>query len=329
MSGKMQDGMNISFNKSLVMNELPSGDALKVRLGNWLLDNPVIPASGTFGYGYEFAELYDINCLGTFSFKGTTLEPRFGNPTPRIAECPAGIINSIGLQNPGVDAVINSELPRLQRCFSKQVIANVSGFSIHEYTEVAARFNECEQVGIIEVNISCPNVHNGGMSFGTTCDAAAEVTKAVKAVVQKPIFIKLSPNVTDIVSIAKACEDAGADGLSLINTLMGMRIDLHRRTPVIANKKGGFSGSAIFPVALKTVYDVYEAVKIPIMGIGGVSSADDVLEMMLAGAAAVQIGAANLIEPYICRDIIRELPSTMKKYGINKLEDIIGGAHNG
>ena len=304
MSGKMQDGMNISFNKSLVMNELPSGDALKVRLGNWLLDNPVIPASGTFGYGYEFAELYDINCLGTFSFKGTTLEPRFGNPTPRIAECPAGIINSIGLQNPGVDAVINNELPRLKRCFSKQVIANVSGFSIHEYTEVAARFNECEQVGIIEVNISCPNVHNGGMSFGTTCDAAAEVTKAVKAVVQKPIFIKLSPNV-------------------------GMRIDLHRRTPVIANKKGGFSGSAIFPVALKTVYDVYEAVKIPIMGIGGVSSADDVLEMMLAGAAAVQIGAANLIEPYICRDIIRELPSTMKKYGINKLEDIIGGAHNG
>ena len=329
MSGKMQDGMNISFNKSLVMNELPSGDALKVRLGNWLLDNPVIPASGTFGYGYEFAELYDINCLGTFSFKGTTLEPRFGNPTPRIAECPAGIINSIGLQNPGVDAVINNELPRLKRCFSKQVIANVSGFSIHEYTEVAARFNECEQVGIIEVNISCPNVHNGGMSFGTTCDAAAEVTKAVKAVVQKPIFIKLSPNVTDIVSIAKACEDAGADGLSLINTLMGMRIDLHRRTPVIANKKGGFSGSAIFPVALKTVYDVYEAVKIPIMGIGGVSSADDVLEMMLAGAAAVQIGAANLIEPYICRDIIRELPSTMKKYGINKLEDINGGAHNG
>mgnify|MGYP000801839659 FL=1 len=329
MSSKMQDGMNISFNKSLVTNELPSGDALKVRLGNWLLDNPVIPASGTFGYGYEFAELYDINCLGTFSFKGTTLEPRFGNPTPRIAECPAGIINSIGLQNPGVDAVINNELPRLKRCFSKQVIANVSGFSIHEYTEVAARFNECEQVGIIEVNISCPNVHNGGMSFGTDPKAAAEVTRAVKAVTTKPLILKLSPNVTNIVEIAKACEDAGADGISLINTMLGMRIDLHRRKPVIANVMGGFSGPAIFPIAVRMVYQVSQAVNIPVIGMGGVSSADDVIEMMLAGATAVEVGAANLVDPFACKNIIEALPKAMKKYKINNLNEIIGGAHNG
>ena len=329
MSGKMQDGMNISFNKSIEMNELPSGDALKVRLGNWLLDNPVIPASGTFGYGYEFAELYDINCLGTFSFKGTTLEPRFGNPTPRIAECPAGIINSIGLQNPGVDAVINNELPRLKRCFSKQVIANVSGFSIHEYTEVAARFNECEQVGIIEVNISCPNVHNGGMSFGTDPKAAAEVTKAVKAVTTKPVILKLSPNVTNIVDIAKACEDSGADGISLINTMLGMRIDLRRRKPVIANVMGGFSGPAIFPIAVRMVYQVSQAVKIPVIGMGGVSSADDVIEMMLAGATAVEVGAANLVDPFACKNIIETLPKAMEEYGINNLNEIIGGTHNG
>lgn len=329
MNNEIKCNHNAEYTANNIAADCSELSALKVCLGDWELDNPVIPASGTFGYGYEFAELYDINCLGTFSFKGTTLEPRFGNPTPRIAECPSGIINSIGLQNPGVDAVISTELPRLKKCFSKKVIANVSGFSLHEYVEVAARLSECEQVGLIEVNISCPNVHNGGMSFGTTCEAAAEVTKAVKAAANKPIYIKLSPNVTDIVSIAKACEDAGADGLSLINTLMGMRIDLRRKTPVIANKKGGFSGKAIFPVALKTVYEVYEAVKIPIMGIGGVSSAEDVLEMMLAGATAVQIGAANLVDPYACRDIIHALPAAMKKYGISKLKDIIGGAHNG
>ncbi|MCH5278208.1 MAG: dihydroorotate dehydrogenase [Christensenellaceae bacterium] len=301
----------------------------KVSLCGWELDNPVIPASGTFGYGYEFAELYDINCLGTFSFKGTTLEPRFGNSTPRIAECTSGMINSVGLQNPGVRAVIDNELPKLKKCFNKKVIANVSGFSVSEYAKTCALLDECEQVGILEVNVSCPNVHNGGMSFGTSCESAAEVTRAVKKVTTKPVFIKLSPNVTDIASIAKACEDAGADGISLINTLLGMRIDLKTKKPVIANKMGGFSGSAIFPVALSMVYRVHAAVSIPIIGMGGVSSAKDVLEMMLAGATAVQIGAANLVNPFVCRDIIEELPKQMQKYGIKNLKEIIGGAHNG
>ncbi len=301
----------------------------KVTLSGLTLDNPIIPASGTFGYGYEFAELYDINCLGTFSFKGTTKDARFGNPTPRIAETPSGMINSVGLQNPGVDAVIAEELPRLKKCFSKPVIANIGGFSIDEYTSVAQKLDKEEQVGILEVNISCPNVHNGGMSFGTSPEMAAKVTKAVKEVTKKPVYIKLSPNVTDIVAIAKACEDAGADGLSLINTLLGMRIDLRKRKPIIANKMGGFSGSAILPVALRMVYQVYDAVKIPIIGMGGVSSASDVIEMMLAGATGVQIGAANLINPYICKEIIEELPSAMEKYGIKSLKEIIGGAHNG
>lgn len=301
----------------------------KVTLSGITLDNPIIPASGTFGFGYEFAELYDINCLGTFSFKGTTLEPRFGNPTPRIAECPSGMINSVGLQNPGVDKVISEELVKLKKCFNKPVIANVSGFSIEEYAITCEKLDAQEQVGILEVNISCPNVHNGGMSFGTDPKMAAEVTKAVKAVTKKPVYIKLSPNVTDIVSIAKACEDAGADGISLINTLMGMRIDLNTKRPVIANKMGGFSGSAIFPVALRMVYQVYDAVNLPIIGMGGVSSAKDVIEMMLAGATAVQVGAANLINPYACRDMVLELPEVMEKYKINSLKEIIGGAHNG
>lgn len=301
----------------------------KVTLSGLTLDNPVIPASGTFGFGYEFAELYDINCLGTFSFKGTTKDARFGNPTPRIAECPSGMINSVRLQNPGVDKVISEELVKLKKCFSKPVIANVSGFAIDEYAQTCEKLDKQEQVGILEVNISCPNVHNGGMSFGTDPKMAAEVTKAVKAVTTKPVYIKLTPNVTDIVSIAKSCEDAGADGISMINTLMGMRIDLNTRKPVIANKMGGFSGSAILPVALRMVYQVYEAVKIPIIGMGGVSSAKDVIEMMLAGATAVQIGAANLIDPYICRDIILQLPEVMEKYKIKSLKDIIGGAHNG
>ncbi|MBR6006963.1 MAG: dihydroorotate dehydrogenase [Clostridia bacterium] len=302
---------------------------LSVELCGLALDNPIIPASGTFGYGYEFAELYDINCLGSFSFKGTTLEPRFGNPTPRIAECPSGMLNSIGLQNPGVRAVIDEELPKLARCFNKKVIANVGGFSIGEYAETSRMLDACEQVGLIEVNISCPNVHNGGMSFGTSPEAAAEVTRAVKKVTTKPVFMKLSPNVADITAIAKACEEAGADGISLINTLLGMRIDLRTKKPVMANKMGGFSGRAVLPVALRMVYQVYEAVKIPIIGMGGISSAEDVIEMMLAGAAAVQIGAANLVDPFICRDIIEKLPETMQKFGINSLKDIIGGAHNG
>lgn len=300
---------------------------MKVNLSGITLDNPIIPASGTFGFGYEFAEIYDINILGSFSFKGTTKEARFGNPTPRIAECTAGMINSVGLQNPGVEAVINEELPKLKKCFNKPVIANISGFSLDEYVYCAEKIDKCAQVGIIEVNISCPNVHNGGMSFGTSAAAAAEVTAAVKKVTTKPVYIKLSPNVTDIAEIAKACEDAGADGISLINTLMGMRIDLRTKKPVIANKKGGFSGSAIFPVAVRMIYEVYEAVKIPIIGMGGVSTADDVIEMMLAGATAVQIGAANLINPYVCKEIIEELPKRMEKYNIEKLTDIIGGAH--
>lgn len=293
------------------------------------LDNPVIPASGTFGYGYEFAELYDINCLGTFSFKGTTKEPRFGNPTPRIAECTAGMINAVGLQNPGVDKVISEELPKLRKCFNKKVMANVSGFSVDEYAYTCERLDSQEQVGWLEVNVSCPNVHGGGMSFGTDPKAAAQVTKAVKAVTKKPVIIKLSPNVTDIVSIAKACEDAGADGISLINTLLGMRIDLRTKKPVIANTMGGFSGSAIFPVALRMVYQVSSAVNIPVVGMGGVSSAEDVIEMMLAGATAVEIGAANLVDPFICKKIVEALPAAADKYNINELKDIIGGAHNG
>lgn len=299
----------------------------KVILSGLELDNPVIPASGTFGYGYEFAELYDINMLGSFSFKGTTKEPRFGNPTPRIAECPRGMINSVGLQNPGIDKVISEELPKLKKCFNKKVVANISGFSVDEYAYCCERIDKEEQVGIIEVNVSCPNVHNGGMAFGTSAAATAEVTKAVKKVTTKPVYIKLSPNVTDIVEIAKACEDAGADGISMINTLLGMRIDLRTKKPVVANKMGGFSGEAIFPVALRMVYQVYEAVKIPIIGMGGVSSADDVIEMMLAGATAVQVGAANLVEPFACKNIIESLPQTMEKYKINDLMSIIGGAH--
>lgn len=302
---------------------------LSVNLCGEELDNPVIPASGTFGYGYEFAELYDINCLGTFSFKGTTKEPRFGNPTPRIAECTAGMINAVGLQNPGVDKVISEELPKLKKCFNKKVMANVSGFSVDEYAYTCEKLDSQEQVGWLEVNVSCPNVHGGGMSFGTDPKAAAQVTKAVKAVTKKPIIIKLSPNVTDIVSIAKACEDAGADGISLINTLLGMRIDLRTKKPVIANTMGGFSGSAIFPVALRMVYQVSSAVNIPVVGMGGVSSAEDVIEMMLAGATAVEIGAANLVDPFICKKIVEALPATADKYNINELKDIIGGAHNG
>ncbi|MGN0114906.1 MAG: dihydroorotate dehydrogenase [Acutalibacteraceae bacterium] len=301
---------------------------MKVDLCGLTLDNPVIPASGTFGFGYEFAEIYDINILGTFSFKGTTKEPRFGNPTPRIAETPSGMINSVGLQNPGIDAVINEELPKLQKCFHKPVIANISGFSVDEYKYCCERIDKEDLVGIIEVNVSCPNVHNGGMSFGTSADAAAEVTRAVKSVTHKPVFIKLTPNVTDIVSIAKACEDAGADGISMINTMLGMRVDLRTKKPIIANKMGGFSGSAILPVALRMVYQVYEAVKIPIIGMGGVSSADDVIEMMLCGATAVQVGAANLIDPFACKKIIEKLPQVMAKYNIENLHDIIGAAHN-
>ncbi|MGN1478713.1 MAG: dihydroorotate dehydrogenase [Acutalibacteraceae bacterium] len=299
----------------------------KVTLCSKELDNPVIPASGTFGFGYEFSELYDINILGTFSFKGTTRQPRLGNPTPRIAECTAGMINSVGLQNPGVDKVISEELPKLQKCFNKKVMANVSGFSVEDYAYTCEMLDSCEQVGWLEVNISCPNVHNGGMAFGTDPKAAAEVTKAVKAVTTKPVIIKLSPNVTDIVSIAKACEDSGADGVSLINTLLGMRINLKTKKPVIANKMGGFSGSAVFPVALRMVYQVYEAVKIPIVGMGGVSCAEDVVEMMLAGATAVQVGAANLVDPFASKEIIEALPEVMEKYSINSLSDIIGGAH--
>lgn len=299
----------------------------RVTLSGWTLDNPVIPASGTFGYGHEFAELYDINCLGTFSIKGTTLNPRFGNPGPRIAECASGMLNAVGLQNPGVDRVISDELPRLNEHFRKKVIANVSGFSIDEYVQCAAKLDLQEQVGLIEVNISCPNVHGGGMSFGTDPAAAAEVTRAVKAVCKKPVYVKLTPNVTDIAAIARACEQAGADGLSLINTLLGMRIDPRRRRPLLANVTGGLSGSAVFPVAVRMVWQVYEAVRIPIIGMGGITSAEDVIEMMLAGAAAVQIGAANLVNPYACRDIIESLPGAMEKYRIEKLSDITGGAH--
>ena len=299
----------------------------KVCLSDLVLDNPIIPASGTFGFGAEFAELYDINILGSLSIKGTTDEPRFGNPTPRIAECESGMLNAVGLQNPGLKAVCEHELPNLAKIFRKSVIANISGFSLEEYVECAKAMDAQENVGIIEVNISCPNVHGGGMSFGVSPEAAAEVTRAVKAVTAKPVYIKLSPNVTDIVSIALACEKAGADGLSLINTLLAMRIDLKTRKPVLANKMGGFSGSAILPVAVRMVYQVYEAVKIPIIGMGGVSSAEDVVEMMLAGATAVQIGAANLKNPYACKEIIEDLPHVMQKYKIESLSEIIGGAH--
>lgn len=300
---------------------------MSINLCGLELSNPVIPASGTFGYGMEYAELYDINCLGAFSCKGTTLEERFGNPTPRIAETPDGMINAVGLQNPGADHVIEEELPKLKKVYHKKIMANISGFSVEEYVNVARKLAGQDQIGWLEVNISCPNVHGGGMAFGTTAQGAAQVTRAVKKVVDKPVIMKLSPNVTDIAEIAKACEAEGADGISLINTLLGMRIDLKTKKPVIANKMGGFSGHAILPVALRMVYQVYEAVKIPVVGMGGVSTAEEVIEMMLAGATAVQIGAANLINPYACRDIIDKLPEAMEKYGINSLKDIIGGAH--
>jgi dihydroorotate dehydrogenase (NAD+) catalytic subunit len=293
------------------------------------MDNPVIPASGTFGFGYEFANIYDINCLGTFSFKGTTRDERFGNPTPRIAECPQGMLNSVGLQNPGVERVISEELPKLKECFNKPVMANVSGFSIEDYAYTCERLDKEDQIGWFEVNISCPNVHGGGLAFGTSAKNAAEVTKAVKKVTTKPVFIKLSPNVTDIVEIAKACESEGADGVSLINTLLGMRIDLKTKKPILANKMGGFSGPAIKPVALRMVYQVYDAIKIPIIGMGGIATAEDVIEMMLAGATAVQVGAQNLVDPYACKRIIDDLPRVMEKYRINSLTEIIGGAHNG
>ena len=305
---------------------MDTGVDTRVTLCGIEMDNPIIPASGTFGYGYEFAELYDINCLGSFSFKGTTKDPRFGNPTPRIAECTAGMINAVGLQNPGVEKVISEELPRLAKCFHKPVMANVSGFAVEDYAYTCERLDKEPQVGWLEVNVSCPNVHGGGMSFGTQPEAAAEVTRAVKAVTKKPVIIKLSPNVTDIVSIAKACEEAGADGISLINTLLGMRIDLKSKKPVIANKMGGFSGAAIFPVAVRMVYQVAHAVKIPVVGMGGVSTAEDVIELMLAGATAVQVGAANLVNPFASRDIVNDLPRVMEKYGITSLTEIIGQA---
>ena len=301
----------------------------KVTLCGLELDNPVIPASGTFGYGYEFAEIYDINCLGTFSFKGTTREARFGNPTPRIAECPAGLINSVGLQNPGVEAVIARELPKLKEVFHKPVMANVSGFSVEDYAYTCEKLDREEQVGWLEVNISCPNVHNGGMAFGVTPEGAAEVTRAVKAVTKKPVIMKLSPNVTDIAAIARSCEAAGADGISLINTVLSMRIDLKTKRPVVANVMGGLSGPAVFPLALRMVWQVCEAVSIPVVGMGGVSSAEDVIEMMLAGATAVEVGAANLVDPCACQKIVRDLPRAMEQYGINDLKEIIGGARHG
>lgn len=298
----------------------------RVTLSGITLDNPVIPASGTFGFGQEFKDYYDINILGTFSFKGTTREPRFGNQTPRIAECTAGMLNAVGLQNPGVEHVIKHELPELAKFFHKPVMANVNGFSIEEYAEVAEKLDREAQIGWLEVNISCPNVHGGGMAFGTNPENAAAVTRAVKAVAKKPVYIKLSPNVTDIVAIAKACEDAGADGLSLINTLLGMRISLKTRKPILANTMGGFSGPAIFPVALRMVYQVAKSVKVPVIGMGGIATAEDVIEMMLAGATAVQVGAQNLVNPYACKEIIEDLPRAMETYGIRSLTEIIGGA---
>lgn len=302
---------------------------LSVILSGIKLDNPIIPASGTFGFGYEFAKFYDINILGSISLKGTTREERFGNPTPRITECTSGLINSVGLQNPGIDNVIKYQIPTLSEYYNKKVIANISGFSAEEYIYCCEQADKCDKIGIIEINISCPNVHNGGMSFGTNPESAAMIVREVKKVTTKPVYVKLTPNVTNIVEIAKACENAGADGICLINTLLGMRIDLKSRKPKIANKFGGFSGPAIFPVALRMVYQVYEAVKIPIIGIGGISSAKDVIEMMLAGATAVQIGSANLKNPYVCKEIIENLPNVMKEYNINNLNEIIGGAHNG
>ena len=313
-----------------VIRTIEMGNSLpdtRVELCGIRLDNPVIPASGTFGYGYEFADLYDINCLGTFSFKGTTKEPRFGNETPRIAECPSGMLNAVGLQNPGVEKVISEELPKLAKVFSKPVMANVSGFSIEDYVYTTELLAAQDQVGWLEINISCPNVHGGGMSFGTDPCMAADVVSAVRKVTDKPLIIKLSPNVTDIAGIAKACEEAGADGISLINTLMGMRIDLKKRRPLLANTTGGYSGPAVLPVALRMVYQVYEAVRIPVVGMGGISTAEDVLEMMMAGATAVEVGAANLVDPYASVNIVRELPSAMAKLGIERLNDIIGAAH--
>jgi dihydroorotate dehydrogenase (NAD+) catalytic subunit len=302
---------------------------LHTTLSGLTLDNPVIPASGTFGFGYEFAALYDINLLGSIALKGTTLHPRYGNPLPRIAECTAGLINSVGLQNPGVDAVIAEELPKLRACFHKRAIANISGFSVEEYVRTAQKFDAQEQIGLLEINISCPNVRHGGMSFGTDPALAFEVTQRVKQAVRKPVYVKLSPNVTDISAIAKACEAAGADGLCLINTLLGMRIDCKMKRPVVANTVGGFSGPAVFPVAVRMVYQVYEAVSLPIIGVGGIASAEDVVEMMLAGASAVEVGSANLVEPTACRQIIEALPAVMEKYGILSLKSIIGGAHHG
>ena len=296
----------------------------KVSLSGLILDNPVIPASGTFGFGQEYKDFYDVNMLGSISIKGTTVDYRFGNDTPRIAECTAGLINSVGLQNPGVNKVVSEELPNLTKIYKKKIIANISGFSIEEYIECAKKMDVVENVGIIEVNVSCPNVHNGGMAYGVSAQSVSEVTKAVKSVTRKPVYIKLSPNVTDIVEIAKACESSGADGLSLINTLLGMRIDIRRKAPVIANKMGGFSGPAIFPVALRMVYQVANAVKIPVIGMGGVSSAQDVIEMMMAGASAVQVGSANLVNPFACKEIIEELPLTMEELGIKSLREIIG-----
>lgn len=299
----------------------------KVNLCGIELDNPVIPASGTFGYGYEFSALYDINILGSISFKGTTKDPRFGNPTPRIAECESGMLNSVGLQNPGVEKVLNYELPKLKKCFNKPVMANVSGFSVDDYVYTVEKLDVDASIGWFEINISCPNVHGGGLAFGTSAENAAAVTRAVKRVTKKPVIIKLSPNVTDITEIAKACEAEGADGISLINTLLGMKIDLKTKKPVLANKAGGFSGPAIKPVAVRMIYQVYDAVKIPIVGMGGVSTAEDVIELMLAGAVAVEVGAANLVEPFACKNIIEDLPRVMEKYKIKSLNDIIGGAH--
>ena len=300
-----------------------------VRLGNIELENPVIPASGTFAFGYEFADFYDINMLGAVVIKGLTSDERYGNPQPRIAECPGGMLNAIGLQNPGVEKVISEEIPKLRQCFQKPIIANVSGFSVDEYVECCEKLEQEPEVSMLEINISCPNVKHGGMSFGTDPGSASEVVRAVKRVTSKPVFIKLTPNITDITVMARACEDAGADGLTLINTLLGMRIDLNSRKPLLANKTGGYSGKGIFPVAVRMVYQVYESVKIPIIGVGGISSAEDVLEMMFAGASAVEIGAANLVSPYACRDLVRELPATMERYGIKELKSIIGEAHHG
>ena len=300
-----------------------------VRLGNIELENPVIPASGTFAFGYEFADFYDINMLGAVVIKGLTRDERYGNPQPRIAECPGGMLNAIGLQNPGVEKVIREEIPKLRQCFQKPIIANVSGFSVDEYVECCEKLEQEPEVSMLEINISCPNVKHGGMSFGTDPGSASEVVRAVKRVTSKPVFIKLTPNITDITVMARACEDAGADGLTLINTLLGMRIDLNSRKPLLANKTGGYSGKGIFPVAVRMVYQVYESVKIPIIGVGGISSAEDVLEMMFAGASAVEIGAANLVSPYACRDLVRELPATMERYGIKELKSIIGEAHHG